>query len=711
MTAPMVLHFTLGPVQGFIGSARRTRDYWAGSFLLGYLSGTAMRAVEEGYGTISFPHIRGDPFYEAVCGRRSESRQYIATLPNRFCARIDRPDDFARDKPCQEAVQSAWKAIADAVWGQFLGPIPAAERSHTRAIWDRQIDHFFEMAWVMGPDPGDGMDGDWLDRRKNWRSHAREEEPGDHCRIMSDYQELSGWVRSTERANQDAFWDAMREQILETLYRDGGGGREYELLELRNTERLCAVALVKRLFPVLPVDVLKQLLGWVPDGPGFDGSGDRPGRLRFWPSTAYMAAVPWLEDAWRRNQTACATFTDRARDRVPVEAIAERESRVPSLAGGAVSRFGMLDGGLFFEDALKTEIAASRRQIENLRKKLASLPANGESRERNSLTRDLDRVRSTHHRRNEVLHALRALIEQLKQARSEQQTHRQRHFEQAREFYALLLMDGDRGGALMRPDKLTPEIVSAGFTAFQGQVPDVIADHDGVLIYAGADDVKALLPLDRALGCTTALHGAYLRAFAEALGNEQRKLEEYPATISAGLVFAHYHVPLASVIREAHLLLDDVAKDGNGRNSIAISVWKPSGKAAQYVTAFARERHGETGDGPIDHLMALARSYATEPMRSSSFIYNIRERFAAVLMPEEGASLLQPGSEELKRLLLSQWTKGRAEAVSGAKEAVDEFLRVCCARRGDTKAEVFRLDGALIAKFLADNGVGATEGD
>ncbi|MBA5248658.1 MAG: hypothetical protein FE834_03865, partial [Gammaproteobacteria bacterium] len=28
------LHFSLGPVQGFIGQARRTRDLWAGSFLL-----------------------------------------------------------------------------------------------------------------------------------------------------------------------------------------------------------------------------------------------------------------------------------------------------------------------------------------------------------------------------------------------------------------------------------------------------------------------------------------------------------------------------------------------------------------------------------------------------------------------------------------------------------------------------------------------------
>ncbi|MDQ3773077.1 MAG: hypothetical protein M3461_01130 [Pseudomonadota bacterium] len=32
-----ILHFTLGPVQGFVAQARRTRDLWGGSFLLSWL--------------------------------------------------------------------------------------------------------------------------------------------------------------------------------------------------------------------------------------------------------------------------------------------------------------------------------------------------------------------------------------------------------------------------------------------------------------------------------------------------------------------------------------------------------------------------------------------------------------------------------------------------------------------------------------------------
>ncbi|NMB85726.1 MAG: hypothetical protein GYA29_05710, partial [Methanothrix sp.] len=41
----LTIHFTIGPVQGFLAQARRTRDLWSGSFLLSYLSGCAMAEI------------------------------------------------------------------------------------------------------------------------------------------------------------------------------------------------------------------------------------------------------------------------------------------------------------------------------------------------------------------------------------------------------------------------------------------------------------------------------------------------------------------------------------------------------------------------------------------------------------------------------------------------------------------------------------------
>jgi hypothetical protein len=52
MNGRQVFRFHIGPVQGFIAQARRTRDLWAGSFLLSWLAAQAMAAVRKQQFTI-----------------------------------------------------------------------------------------------------------------------------------------------------------------------------------------------------------------------------------------------------------------------------------------------------------------------------------------------------------------------------------------------------------------------------------------------------------------------------------------------------------------------------------------------------------------------------------------------------------------------------------------------------------------------------------
>lgn len=173
-----ILHFTLGPVQAFVADARRMRDFWAGSFLLSWLSGKAMQAVEADGGTIVFPEAKSDPLFKALKG---QGTPHVGSLPNRFKAEI--PEGF-NPANAGQAVLAAWQKLADAVWEEFVQPV-AAKGKDTKAIWDRQVGNFWEIAWVVGPDPGDGSDGAWLERRKNWRSHwPAEPEGGDKCRDL-----------------------------------------------------------------------------------------------------------------------------------------------------------------------------------------------------------------------------------------------------------------------------------------------------------------------------------------------------------------------------------------------------------------------------------------------------------------------------------------------------------------------------------------------
>ena len=53
-----VLTISLGPVQGFIATARKTRDLWGGSYILSSLSKAAAKAlVEESSVEVIFPGL------------------------------------------------------------------------------------------------------------------------------------------------------------------------------------------------------------------------------------------------------------------------------------------------------------------------------------------------------------------------------------------------------------------------------------------------------------------------------------------------------------------------------------------------------------------------------------------------------------------------------------------------------------------------------
>ncbi|MEK8015422.1 MAG: type III-B CRISPR-associated protein Cas10/Cmr2 [Candidatus Parabeggiatoa sp.] len=109
-------HFTLGPVQGFVAQARRTRDFWAGSFILSWLSAVAMSAVRAQGGEICFP--KPDENFLAWLGDKTAQKTgdapHQGNIPNRFKAEVN-PDVFEPLK-IEESVQNAWHELAELVW-------------------------------------------------------------------------------------------------------------------------------------------------------------------------------------------------------------------------------------------------------------------------------------------------------------------------------------------------------------------------------------------------------------------------------------------------------------------------------------------------------------------------------------------------------------------------------------------------------------------
>ncbi len=671
------IHVSIGPVQDFIRQARRTRDLWAGSFLLSWLSGKAMLAATEKAGSIEKPNVTRDPMFLALSGRPEPDNDgrfpFIATLPNQFTATV--PDTFDGTLfTC--AVCQAWKKLADEVWKTFLEELVTQGRGNkTKDIWDRQIGNFWQVSWVFGDDHT------LLNRRKSWRTGSLgTEEGGDHCTIMGDWQELSGHVRakSGEREKQDGFWDAVRRQIDHHLY----GKNTIGSIELRRSERLCAIALVKRLFPLLEPKILHEVIGWAPDRRADNGeiATDLRRRLRKYPSTAYMAAVPWLLHAWKHEEeeTVCENFFKAVNEQakkdndwdIALLEKAEWHPRIKELV--PAGRFAALDGTFFYHNGI-----ARRR---------AELRGNAESSRPEDIQANI----------KDSVDTLTSALKELQNATAPRGSRRRRKMMEASPFYALLFMDGDSMGKLIK--EIGGTAVSECLTPFADAVRGIVEDANGLTLYAGGDDVLALLPLTTALGTARGLSDRFRTAFRD---------RGHSATLSGAVVYAHYGTPLSAVIDTARTGLDDIAKEANGRDSLSVTVLKPGGVKAQWVSKWDLDEK----TCAVKTVQDLVRAFADDDERSSSFLHHIGERYGDILSqlppPQPG------GRDDLIAFLVAERLKGKDVAhnqdIAAYEKAHREMteLAAVCRPRGTAHAGTggaFVIDGAMLVKFLADNG-------
>jgi len=633
-------HFTLGPVQGFVAQARRTRDFWAGSFLLSYLAGVAMREVIGQEGKIVFP-LPDESYLQWIDGalKPGEPPKH-GGIPNRFLAEV--PEDFDPQR-VEKAVKRAWRELAERVWQKDLQNHAGPE---TRKIWDRQINGFWEISWAMVEDPNDtGV----LDRRKNWRSHYLQPEPGAKCMAMEGMQELSG----TESPGEgEEFWEKLQKRIGET--------------DLRENERLCAVAYVKRRF----VHGFKDFEAKMPSGWTARG-WELPKAV---PSVTYIAAAPWLAETIGKAKE--NPEIENALWRLHDEAVAltrysEKDTQITCVRKvGGHRKWEALDGHVFFEADLRDK----------------------------KLFRDRPRA-------ERVLNALDRLRDAAEPKRGPPSP-----------YYALLLMDGDSLGRHMS-DPAKRELISAALKTFTGEVQTVVErKHSGFLIYAGGDDVLALLTLDDALPCAAALRERYMEAFETRF--QEKTEHRFTATISAAIQYAHYRLPFTKILADAHELLDDVAKDGRGRDAVAARVWKRSGR---HLT-WAQPWEIALRDGGVDRLAKQPRGDGGQgkTQAAGGFFYRMRKLFA-LLDPPKGQSGNEAIPEaDMVKLLAYEYARSGIHGDRLKPEEAEAFIRPLLEQcrpmyrktTDDPKQVYFvpagparyEADAALLARFLAGGG-------
>jgi CRISPR-associated protein Cmr2 len=525
-----------------------------------------------------------------------------ASFPNTFELECDDPERAA--VAAVAALRAQWAEIADAVWKHHVAP---AERFGvgTRDIWERQTSSFWEISWAVG---GASI----LARRKNWRLIDPTIEPGDHCTLMPVWQELSG--HSNRRSgDQRRFWSEIRASVENDLAFD-------------DRERLCAIALIKRLY--------------------------QPISRQKWPSTADMAVEPWRQALIAAKPRDPELSNATARYESALTAARKREARIENIDGTLLLRSGILNA------------------------------------------RASDIRSEVHHQ--SAIEALQNLYDKAKSAGLTKYP---------TSFYALILADGDRVGealdALRKKGDLTAlNALTGGITSFGESVPHL--PTRARCIYAGGDDVLAFCPTEDALQYARGLADEFTRCCGVA--------GDMSPTLSVAVVLAHYKYPLRDVLTYAHHLLDDIAKEQSGRDSLALGLLKSSGLAAQFAAPW---QWWVEKSGPFATRLEELQALDKEDEFGVSFGYKIRALAESLRGPGKEATknrFVELG--ELKdrwpSLILAEALVGRSSENKRdvLREKTERWLkytrRVTRASKNYTEDRgTFSLDGPRLATFFS----------
>lgn len=222
----------IGPVQGFISAARRTRDLWMGSHLLSEISKAAAREIDAKGGELIFPSLIDDNgiLYPDRLNASYEPDAFNVANIIRAAITISDPEGLVQlNKEIQAAARKEWEeGYADKV-KEVLKKIPDAINQE---IWDAQVPDIIEFyaAWVP-------LNGKYDDAQKRV------------MRLFGSRKTLRNFGQSP---SADKGWrfeksslDGARESVLNSKAKFPKNIRLR--LRLASNEHLCAVGVTKRL--------------------------------------------------------------------------------------------------------------------------------------------------------------------------------------------------------------------------------------------------------------------------------------------------------------------------------------------------------------------------------------------------------------------------------------------------------------------------------
>lgn len=571
--------YSITPVQEFIGKARKLRDYWTGSVLLSYLAFCGITAVmnELGPDHILYPSLQNQALVEQWIGMKypgmkeflaetdstlaalNNASKGIAAFPNKFVFLCNNADVENVCRLIEKAIDDAWKNTTGIVKDYIAGLTGSKDSKAFNESWDNAINKYWKYSWA-ATDFATIQNEEQLKAllsEKKWKTELATMKKFDEFfkndDLYPDYEasnlygtthslaqgllaagkmkptsyrhiqygekcplcgELS--VLNNKQGDSKEFWKTLREKA----------NPKGKALTIGENERLCAVCAVKRFLPLGSVlKEKKHILYETLVNTYKDGN---------FPSTTEMSAWEFLNS-------------------------------------GAV-------------DANKKAAIIDRLH---------------------SYEFDADDEK------------LKTILENAKDFETR--------------YYAFLLMDGDKMGDLINGETTEAtwndvinitDISKSPFAdkdfakqrrtinpALHSMISDSLNNFarygvqplvdmsGGKLIYAGGDDVCAILPLSKAFETADRIRQVYQLSYGQVTKDGSVLLDEpspdkskivmhlghsknqdaTKISLSGAIIIAHHKQPLKEVIQTAHSVLDGVAKEKSGRNSLAIRLMKRSG--------------------------------------------------------------------------------------------------------------------------------------
>lgn len=659
-----LLALSIGPVQSFIRAARSTSDLWAGSHLLARLAWEAMRPVCETLGpdAILFPRLRGVPqvdlWLRNACGLDStlfegcdwtrggtdSNPLFSAALPNRFVALVPRSRAASLAAEVEQDVRGWLDALGHQVVDHLLdaaGLANGGEQYCHQQMRD-QLAGFPEVHWASVPFS--------LIRARN-PDRQTDLDTSQLSEAMAPFfgaapGEDSGFLRSPA-------WRVLQREARwadgTTFFAPNPGVLYPAVYDL--AERVLAAAKAVRPFGQ------SEQKGWRCSLTGeTEWLTTEPGQLR----TSYRQQTSTL---WARVAKARPSWAKSGEHLGALPAIKRLwpmlfAEEVRRAVGGDLQRFVVSTHTMALAHQIDQWLAHGGHVAPDWSEALKTYCP-----EAVALPRRLARYQKQIPREFADAKRLAGLLEVASELEDEQEARRLRNLVmdslgswkpegrvKPETYYALLLMDGDRMGAWLSGEPVSGEGVSyrqsfhpdirAGFDrhargnsliegygrqtralspnrhlAISGALNDfaltlvrhvVEVEHLGRVIYAGGDDVLAMLPVADLLPAMQRLRWAYsghdpshpsgardglvLHQGFALLDKRLLRLMGEQATASCGAVIAHHQAPLGAVLRELHAA-EQRAKTRGGRDAFSLTLLKRAGGIRQFTAKWGEPLH------------------------------------------------------------------------------------------------------------------------